>query len=45
MDEKMKTLQVDEDFVNATDLTLFHSDDYIDCLKNISVEKQDKFAD
>ena len=45
MDEKMKTLAVDEDFVQATDLTVFHSDDYIDCLKNISVDQQDKYAD
>ena len=41
----MKTLAVDEDFVKATDLTLFHSDDYIDCLKNISIDKQDMYAD
>ena len=32
MDQRMKTLEIDEDFIEATDLTLFHSDDYIDCL-------------
>lgn len=45
MDEKMNLLAVDEDFVQSTDLTLFHSDDYIDCLKTISIDQQEKYAD
>ena len=32
MDSKLESMAVDEDFVKNVDLTLFHSDDYVDCL-------------
>ena len=27
------------------DLSKFHSDDYVDCLKNITLEHKDRYAD
>ena len=33
MDKKMENLEVDEEFIQKVDLSLFHSDDYVDCLK------------
>ena len=34
--EKMDNVQIDEDFISEVDFTLFHSDDYVDCLKQVS---------
>lgn len=36
---------MDTDYINDVDLTTFHSDDYVDCLKNISVEHKERYAD
>ena len=38
---KMDQIDVDETFVNNVDLTNFHSDDYVDALKNITEDKQE----
>ena len=43
--DRMKTIDVDQDFVRQTDLTTFHSDDYVDCLKHISPDNKERFAD
>lgn len=40
MDSMLHNIKVDPDFVSNVDLTMFHADDYVDCLKNISVEKK-----
>jgi histone deacetylase 1/2 len=45
MDKMLKTLKVDQDFVSNVDLTMFHADDYVDCLKNLSVAKRGLFTD
>jgi len=45
MDTMLQNIQVNQDFVSNVDLTLFHADDYVDCLKNISVEKKAMFQD
>ena len=43
----MRIMEVDEEFVADVDLTCFHSDDYVDCLKNLStdLEIQKKYKD
>lgn len=45
MDKKMQNMKVDEDFIEQVDLTKFHADDYIDCLRNITVDKKDEYID
>jgi acetoin utilization deacetylase AcuC-like enzyme len=45
MDKKMEPIQIDEDFVREVDLTKFHSDDYIDCLRSISIVNKEKYLD
>ena len=42
---KMDQIDVDETFVNNVDLTNFHSDDYVDALKNITEDKQEIYQD
>ena len=42
---KMEQINVDETYINNVDLTNFHSDDYIDALKNITVDKKEHFQD
>jgi hypothetical protein len=41
MDKKMQSIPVDEGFINEVDLTTFHSDDYVDCLRHMSVAKKE----
>lgn len=43
--EKLENIEVDEDFIENVDLTKFHSDDYIDCLRNISIAKKHDYID
>ena len=38
MDKHMMNLKVDEDYVAGVDFTLFHSDDYVDCIKNVTMD-------
>ena len=40
-------MEVDEEYVADVDLTCFHSDDYVDALKNLSTdpEIQKKYKD
>lgn len=45
MDEKMKRMHVEQDFIDNVDFTVFHSDDYVDVLKNLVPEDKDKYAD
>ena len=45
MDSKLESMAVEEDFVAGVDLTLFHSDDYVDCLRNLQVAKKEQFID
>jgi histone deacetylase 1/2 len=45
MHEKLENIEVDEDFIENVDLTKFHSDDYIDCLRNISIAKKHEYID
>ena len=33
MDKQMDNLKIDEKYISQVDFTLFHSDDYVDCLK------------
>lgn len=34
-------MEVDENYVREVDLTLFHSDDYVDCLRTLSIATKD----
>ena len=43
MDKEMDNLKVDEDYVAGVDFTLFHSDDYVDCLKQVTPDLKDRF--
>jgi acetoin utilization deacetylase AcuC-like enzyme len=45
MDQKMTQIEVREEYVQDVDLTLFHSDDYVDCLRNLSIAKKDHYVD
>ena len=45
LDKQMNNLKVDEEYVEGVDFTKFHSDDYIDCIKNVSVEHKEKYND
>lgn len=40
---KMDQISVDRDFIEQVDLSNFHSDDYVDCLKTISVEHKERY--
>jgi len=45
LDKKMEAIQVDEAFIETVDLTKFHSDDYVDCLRSISIKNKEKYMD
>ena len=45
MDKKMEKISVEEEFISKVDLTKFHSDDYIDCLRNISIADRERYLD
>jgi len=45
MDKKFESLGVDEDFISSVDLSLFHSDDYIDCLKHLNLTNKEQYVD
>lgn len=43
--QKMEPIDVDQEYISNVDLSNFHSDDYVDCLKNITVEHKEMYAD
>lgn len=45
LDKLMEPMDIDQEFIKNIDLTTFHSDDYIDVLKNLTPENRDHFAD
>jgi len=45
LDKKMEALEIDEDYISKVDLSLFHSDDYVDCLKTLTIAKKEQFLD
>ena len=45
MDKELEPMKVDPDFISQVDLTLFHADDYVDCLRQISIDQKDRYAD
>ena len=42
---KMEQIGIDQEYIQNVDLSNFHSDDYVDCLRNITVEHKDMYAD
>jgi acetoin utilization deacetylase AcuC-like enzyme len=45
MNEKLKSMYVEPEFIENVDFTVYHSDDYIDVLKNLTPDDRDKYAD
>ena len=45
MHDLMKPLHVEPEFIENVDFTVFHSDDYVDVLKNLTPENKDLYAD
>ena len=45
MYSRMDVMEVDQEFVSNVDMSIFHSDDYLDCLKHISVDQRERYAD
>ena len=45
LDKKMTHFDVDETYVSEVDLTRFHSDDYVDCLRSMSLANREKYHD
>jgi histone deacetylase 1/2 len=45
LDKQMESLTVDENFVASVDLTKFHSDDYVDCLRSMNLANKEKYMD
>jgi hypothetical protein len=41
----MKRMHVEPEFIENVDFTVFHSDDYVDVLKNLTSENKDLYAD
>jgi hypothetical protein len=38
-------MHVEQEFIDNVDFTVFHSDDYVDVLKNLTPENKDLYAD
>jgi histone deacetylase 1/2 len=45
MHKKLEQIEVDEEFIHNVDLTKFHSDDYVDCLRSMSIANREKYLD
>lgn len=43
--KRMEQLEVDEEYVESVDLTKFHSDDYVDCLRSITQKDKAIYLD
>ena len=45
MDKSLIPMEIEQEFIKNVDFTIFHSDDYVDVLKNLTPEKRDLYAD
>jgi len=45
MHDLMKRVYVEQEFIDNVDFTVFHSDDYVDVLKNLTPENKELYAD
>lgn len=45
LDKHMKHIDIDSDFIEKVDLSVFHSDDYVDILKTLNIDNKDLYAD
>ena len=41
----MKRMEVEPEFIENVDFTVYHSDDYVDVLKNLTLDNKDLYAD
>ncbi len=45
MDKKMTRMHIEQEFIEGVDFSVFHSDDYVDVLKNLTLENRELYAD
>jgi hypothetical protein len=45
MQDHLKNMYIEPEFIENLDFTVFHSDDYVDVLKNLTLENKDQYAD
>ena len=45
LDKSMKFMDIEEEFIENVDFTVFHSDDYIDILKNCTPDNKELYTD
>ena len=45
MDKSMVRMPVEQEFIDNIDFTLYHSDDYVDILKNLTPDNIDLYSD
>lgn len=41
----MKRMEVEREYIESVDFSIYHSDDYVDVLKNLTLENRDLYAD
>lgn len=45
LEDHMKPMHIEPEYIENVDFTVFHSDDYVDVLKNLTPENKELFAD
>lgn len=45
LEKYMKAMDIEPEYIESVDFSLFHSDDYVDLLKTITPETKDLYAD
>jgi acetoin utilization deacetylase AcuC-like enzyme len=45
LDKRMTRMEIEEEFIENVDFTIFHADDYIDVLKNCTPENKELYSD
>ena len=45
LDKSMKKIDIEQDFIDNVDLTVFHSDDYVDVLKYCNNDNKENYSD
>lgn len=45
IDKDLIHMEIDQDYIDNVDFTMFHSDDYIDILKNLTLDNKDFYTD
>lgn len=45
LDKKLNKIELDKEYIENVDFTMFHSDDYIDFMKTITPETREQYND